>query len=150
MIVKSAFGAEQVFSGIVGSAVTMGIRRGVFANEVGIGTSAITGAVGEVENPVMQGLTNALSVFIGTFFVCTPSAIMMLMTGCYNVSDGKGGFLFEGLPGVEYGNGYVSAAINFRYSWNRKNLCCGCNFLLRFCCFTCLLSVLGIKSALYF
>ena len=112
LIVKSAFGAEQVFSGIVGSAVTMGIRRGVFANEVGIGTSAITGAVGEVENPVMQGLTNALSVFIGTFFVCTPSAIMMLMTGCYNVSDGKGGFLFEGLPGVEYGNGYVSAAIN--------------------------------------
>lgn len=78
LIVKSAFGAEQVFSGIVGSAVTMGIRRGVFANEVGIGTSAI----------------------------------MMLMTGCYNVSDGKGGFLFEGLPGVEYGNGYVSAAIN--------------------------------------
>ena len=40
----------------------------MFANEVGIGTSAITGAVGEVENPVMQGLTNALSVFIGTFF----------------------------------------------------------------------------------
>ena len=111
-LVGALFRAEQVFSGIVGSAVTMGIRRGVFANEVGIGTSAITGAVGEVENPVMQGLTNALSVFIGTFFVCTPSAIMMLMTGCYNVSDGKGGFLFEGLPGVEYGNGYVSAAIN--------------------------------------
>ncbi len=112
LIVKSAFGAEQIFGGIVGSAVTMGIRRGVFANEVGIGTSAITGAVGEVRNPVMQGLTNALSVFIGTFFVCTPSAIMMLMTGCYNVTDGKGGFLFEGLPGVEYGNGFVSAAIN--------------------------------------
>lgn len=112
LIFKSAFGADQIFGAIFGSAVTMGIRRGVFANEVGIGTSAITGAVGEVANPVMQGLTNALSVFIGTFFVCTPSAIMMLMTGCYNVSDGNGGFLYEGLPGVDYGNGFVSAAIN--------------------------------------
>mgnify|MGYP004458543541 CR=1 FL=1 len=112
LIFKSAFGADQMFGAILGSAVTMGIRRGVFANEVGIGTSAITGAVSEIANPVMQGLTNALSVFIGTFFVCTPSAIMMLMTGCYNVSDGKGGLLFEGLPGVGYGNGFVSAAIN--------------------------------------
>ncbi len=112
LIFKSAFGADQIFGAILGSAVSMGIRRGVFANEVGIGTSAITGAVGEVANPVMQGLTNALSVFIGTFFVCTPSAIMMLMTGCYNVSDGTGGLLYEGLPGVEYGNGFVSAAIN--------------------------------------
>ena len=112
LIFRSAFGTEQVFGAIVGSAVTMGIRRGVFANEVGIGTSAITGAVSEIPNPVMQGLTNALSVFIGTFFVCTPSAIMMLMTGCYNVSDGNGGLLYEGLPGVEYGNGFVSAAIN--------------------------------------
>ncbi len=112
LIFKSAFGVDQVFGAIVGSAVTMGIRRGVFANEVGIGTSAITGAVSEIENPVMQGLTNALSVFIGTFFVCTPSAIMMLMTGCYNVSDGSGALLYEGLPGVEYGNGFVSASIN--------------------------------------
>lgn len=112
LIFKSAFGVDQVFGAIVGSAVTMGIRRGVFANEVGIGTSAITGAVSEIENPVMQGLTNALSVFIGTFFVCTPSAIMMLMTGCYNVSDGSGVLLYEGLPGVEYGNGFVSASIN--------------------------------------
>ena len=37
---------------------------------------------------------------------------MMLMTGCYNVSDGSGALLYEGLPGVEYGNGFVSASIN--------------------------------------
>lgn len=34
-------------------------------------------------------------------FVCTPSVIMMLMTGCYNVQNPAGGFLYEGLPGVE-------------------------------------------------
>ena len=112
LIFRSAFGTHQVFSAIVGSAVSWGIKRGVFANEVGVGSSAVTAAVGEVNHPVKQGLSNALSVFIGTFFVCTTSAVMMLMTGCYNVSDGAGGVLYEGLPGVAYGNDYVSAAIN--------------------------------------
>ncbi|MDO4275579.1 MAG: alanine/glycine:cation symporter family protein [Eubacteriales bacterium] len=112
LIFKSAFGTDQVFSAIVGSAISWGIKRGVFANEVGVGSSAVTAAVGEVSHPVKQGLSNALSVFIGTFFVCTTSAIMMLMTGCYNVSDGAGGFLYEGLPGVAYGNDFVSSAID--------------------------------------
>lgn len=112
LIFKSAFGTEQVFSAIVGSAISWGIKRGVFANEVGVGSSAVTAAVGEVSHPVKQGLSNALSVFIGTFFVCTTSAIMMLMTGCYNVSDGAGGLLYEGLPGVAYGNDFVSSAID--------------------------------------
>lgn len=67
----------------------------MFANEVGVGSSAVTAAVGEVSHPVKQGLSNAVSVFIGTFFVCTTSAIMMLMTGCYNVSDGADGLLYE-------------------------------------------------------
>jgi AGCS family alanine or glycine:cation symporter len=112
LIFKSAFGTDQVFSAIVGSAVSWGIKRGVFANEVGVGSSAVTGAVGEVSHPVKQGLSNALSVFIGTFFVCTTSAVMMLLTGSYNVSDNKGGLLYEGLPGVEFGNDYVSSAID--------------------------------------
>ena len=112
LIFTSAFGTDQVFSAIAGSAVTWGIKRGVFANEVGVGSSAVTAAVGEVSHPAKQGLSNALSVFIGTFFVCTTSAIMMLITGCYNVSGGSGEMLYEGLPGVAYGNGFVSEAID--------------------------------------
>lgn len=112
LIICSAFGTDQVFAAIVGSAVSMGIKRGVFANEVGVGSSAVTAAVGEVSHPVKQGLSNALSVFIGTFFVCTTSAVMMLMTGCYNVSNGADDLLYEGLPGVAYGNGFVASAID--------------------------------------
>ncbi len=112
LIVHSAFGADAAFGGILGATITWGMKRGVFANEVGIGTSAITGAIGDVDHPVEQGLLNALSVFIGTFFVCTPSAIMMLVTGCYNVVSPEGVLLYEGLPGVEYGNGFVMAAID--------------------------------------
>ncbi|MEG1383715.1 MAG: alanine/glycine:cation symporter family protein [Oscillospiraceae bacterium] len=112
LIFKSAFGAEQIFAGITGATISWGIKRGVYANEVGLGTSAVTAAVGEVSHPAKQGLTGALSVFIGTFFVCTTSAIMMLMTGCYNVVDGAGTMIYEGLPGVAYGSAFVSAAID--------------------------------------
>ncbi len=112
LIFRSAFGADQVFGAITGAAVSWGIKRGVFANEVGIGTSAITGAVSEVTHPAKQGLTNAMSVYVGTFLVCTTSAIMMLMTGMYNVVDENGNVIYEGLAGVAYGNGYVSASID--------------------------------------
>lgn len=112
LIFKSAFGVDPIMGAIVGTAITRGVQRGVFANEVGQGTSAITAATSTVNHPAKQGLIGSLSVFIGTFFVCTPSVIMMLMTGCYNVQNPAGGFLHEGLPGVDAGNGYVSAAIN--------------------------------------
>ena len=112
LIFQSAFGVNQIMGAIVGTAITRGIQRGVFANEVGQGTSAITAATAEISHPAKQGLIGSLSVFIGTFFVCTPSVIMMLMTDSYNVSDSTGKLIFEGLPGVDAGNGYVSSAIN--------------------------------------
>lgn len=112
LIVKSAFSMDAVFGGIAGSAITWGIKRGVYANEVGIGTSAITSASAEASHPAKQGLISGLSVYIGTIFVCTTSAIMMLMTGCYNVQGADGELIYEGIKGVAYGNGFVSGAIN--------------------------------------
>lgn len=112
LIFKSAFGVHPVMGAIVGTAITRGVQRGVFANEVGQGTSAVTAATSTIDHPAKQGLIGSLSVFIGTFFVCTPSVIMMLMTGCYNVQGTDGVLLHEGLPGVAAGNGYVSASIN--------------------------------------
>lgn len=112
LIFRSALGVDPIMGAIIGTAITRGVQRGVFANEVGQGTSAITAATSTVNHPAKQGLIGSLSVFIGTFFVCTPSVIMMLMTGCYNVQNPQGGFLYEGLPGIEAGNGYVSSAIN--------------------------------------
>ncbi len=112
LIVKSALSTDAMFGAIAGSAISWGIKRGVYANEVGIGTSAITSASAEVSHPAKQGLVAGLSVYIGTIFVCTTSAIMMLMTGCYNVQGENGGLIYEGLPGKTYGNKFVSEAIN--------------------------------------
>ncbi len=112
LIFKSAFGADAIFGGIMGQAVSWGIKRGVFANEVGVGSSAITSAAADVKHPVTQGYIGALSVFMGTFFVCTTSAIMIIITDSYNVVDKLGNTVVEYLPGVEYGNAYVINAVN--------------------------------------
>lgn len=48
LIVKSALSTDAMFGAIAGSAISWGIKRGVYANEVGIGTSAITSASAEV------------------------------------------------------------------------------------------------------
>lgn len=112
LIFRSAFGRDSVMGAIMGQAVIWGIKRGVFANEVGIGSSAITSASAEVKHPVTQGFIGALSVFMGTFFICTTSALMILITNSYNVVSPNGRLLVEHLPGIEYGNPYVISAIN--------------------------------------
>ena len=112
LIVKSAFGKDAVMGAIMGQAVIWGIKRGVFANEIGIGSSAITSGSAEVNHPVTQGMIGGLSVFMGTFFICTTSAVMILITNSYNVVDNVGNTIVEYLPGVEYGNAYIINAIN--------------------------------------
>ncbi len=112
LIIKSAFGKDAIMGAIMGQAVIWGIKRGVFANEIGIGSSAITSGSAEVAHPVTQGMIGGLSVFMGTFFICTTSAIMILITNSYNVVDKLGNVVVEYLPGIEYGNAYVINAVN--------------------------------------
>lgn len=112
MIVQSAFSVQPIFGALAGAALSKGVMRGVFANEAGQGTSAIMAGSADVSHPVKQGLASCLSVYAGTILVCTTSAFMILLTGCYNVVGPAGGFLFEGMPGKEYGVAYVHGAID--------------------------------------
>jgi len=83
-IVKSAFGLDQAFGGLVGSAIIMGVRRGVFSNEAGLGSAPNVASVAKVGHPVAQGVVQALSVFIDTFVICTCTALMILLSGFYS------------------------------------------------------------------
>ncbi|RRD63219.1 alanine/glycine:cation symporter family protein [Fretibacterium sp. OH1220_COT-178] len=112
LIFKSAFGAEQAFSGIVGSAISWGVKRGIFSNEAGDGTGALVSSAAVGSHPAKQGLIQALSIFITTIVVGTATSFMILVTGAYNVSDGAGGMIVENLPGIEYGILYTQEAIN--------------------------------------
>ncbi len=101
LIFSSAVGKNAMFGGIVGSAIIWGVKRGIFSNEAGQGTGPQAAAAAEVRHPAQQGLVQAFSVYVDTLFVCSATGFMILMTGTYNVADGKGGFLVNNLPGIE-------------------------------------------------
>jgi AGCS family alanine or glycine:cation symporter len=82
-IIKSAFGLDQAFGGLIGSAIIMGVRRGVFSNEAGLGSAPNVASVATINHPVTQGAVQALSVFIDTFVICTSTALMILLSGFY-------------------------------------------------------------------
>jgi len=111
LIFKSAFGLEPAFGGILGYAISWGVKRGIYSNEAGQGTAPHAAAVAEVSHPAKQGLVQAFSVYVDTLFVCSTTAFMLLITGKYNVYNPKGGFIVENLPGMDIGPGYTQRAL---------------------------------------
>ena len=59
----------------------LGIKRGLFSNEAGVGSAPNASASAEVSHPVKQGLVQILSVFIDTFLVCSATAFMCMSSG---------------------------------------------------------------------
>ncbi|MCB0494762.1 MAG: alanine:cation symporter family protein [Cyclobacteriaceae bacterium] len=111
LIIKSAFGAEQAFAGILGMAISWGVKRGIYSNEAGQGTAPHAASAAEVSHPAKQGLVQAFSVYVDTLFVCTATAFMILFTEQYNVVNPEGGFIVENLPGVAFGPEYTQHAV---------------------------------------
>jgi len=112
LIFKSAFAMDSAFGGIVGIAVSWGVKRGIYSNEAGQGTGPMAAATAEVSHPAKQGLVQAFSVYFDTWFVCTATALMILVTGAYNVVDPSGGFIVEHIPGVETGPAFTQMAVD--------------------------------------
>jgi alanine or glycine:cation symporter, AGCS family len=81
LIFSDAFSAKAGF----GAAIGWGVKRGIYSNEAGQGTGPHAAAAAEVDHPAQQGLVQAFSVYIDTLFVCTATALMILITQQYNV-----------------------------------------------------------------
>lgn len=80
-IFRSAFDFEAIFGGFTGSCVMLGIKRGLFSNEAGVGSAPNASASADVKHPVKQGLVQVLSVFIDTVLVCSATAFMCMCSG---------------------------------------------------------------------
>ena len=123
LMFKAAFGQEQMYAGIVGAMISWGVKRGLYSNEAGQGSGPIVAAAAECSHPVKQGLVQVLSVYIDTLVVCTISALIIILTGMYNVSDAAGNLITEGIPGREYGILWVQDALNNALgTWSGKLL----------------------------
>ncbi len=112
LIFSSAFGLDSAMGGIVGAAVSWGVKRGIFSNEAGQGSGPHASSAAAVSHPAKQGLVQAFSVYIDTWFVCTATGLMILTTGCYNVIDPAGTEIFSGLSGIQAGPTYTQAAVD--------------------------------------
>lgn len=91
-IVKGAFGMRAVGGGIVGSgiayAMQWGMKRGVFSNEAGLGSSVMVHSSSNVREPVVQGMWGIFEVFADTIIVCTLTAFAVLSSGLVNLDTG--------------------------------------------------------------
>ena len=99
-IFREAFDVQAIMGGFAGSAVVIGIKRGLFSNEAGMGSAPNASASAEVPHPVNQGLVQIISVFIDTILICSSTAMMLL------TSD------VEGIAGKLDGIPYVQQAIS--------------------------------------
>ena len=92
-IIKGAFGMRAVGGGIVGSGVAMalqwGMKRGVFSNEAGLGSSVMVHSSSNVREPVVQGMWGIFEVFADTIVVCTLTAFAVLSSGLVDLETGK-------------------------------------------------------------
>lgn len=95
MIFTDAFAAENFkgdafFGGVVGGLILLGIKRGAFSNEAGIGTAPLAHGAAKTDEPVREGLVAMLGPAIDTLIVCTLTALAILVTGVWETTSDNG------------------------------------------------------------
>ena len=112
LIFASAFDFQSIFGGFAGSVVMLGIKRGLFSNEAGMGSAPNAAATASVSHPVKQGLVQSLSVYIDTLVICTCSAMMVLI---FYVQNPDAAQALNGMPLVQMAvnNSVGEAGIHF-------------------------------------
>lgn len=111
LIFTSAFGLDAAFGGILGAAISWGVKRGIYSNEAGQGTAPHAASAAEVSHPAKQGLVQAFSIYVDTLFVCSATAFMILITGMYNVKPDGAAPIVNNLGDVEPGPIFTQQAV---------------------------------------
>ena len=90
VIFADAFNFKAIGSGIAGSCLMYGIKRGLYSNEAGVGSAPNAAAAAQTSHPVKQGLIQMLSVYIDTILICSATAFMCLMSGVPITAEAAG------------------------------------------------------------
>ncbi|MDR0959557.1 MAG: alanine:cation symporter family protein [Propionibacteriaceae bacterium] len=77
----SAFDFQAIFGGFVGSVIMLGVKRGLFSNEAGMGSAPNAAAAAHTSHPAKQGFVQVVSVFIDTMIICSTTAFLVLTSG---------------------------------------------------------------------
>ncbi len=95
LIFTDAFAAnhytgDPMFGGVLGALIVLGIKRGAFSNEAGLGTAALAHGAAKTSEPIREGLVAMLGPFIDTIIVCTLTALAILVTGVWQTTGSNG------------------------------------------------------------
>ncbi|WP_417200878.1 alanine/glycine:cation symporter family protein [Bizionia sp.] len=86
----SFYKGDTFLGGVIGGLMLLGIRRGAFSNEAGIGTAPMAHGAAKTSEPVREGLVAMLGPAIDTLVVCTLTALAILVTGVWQTTDANG------------------------------------------------------------
>lgn len=90
-IIKSAFTPQAAAGGFLGASVTQiiryGLARGMYSNEAGLGSAAITHAGAQVNHPVEQSLWAPVEIFLDTIIICTISGLIIVISGAWTSGE---------------------------------------------------------------
>ncbi|WP_055436780.1 alanine/glycine:cation symporter family protein [Lacinutrix algicola] len=95
LIFTDAFAAENYkgdafLGGLLGGLIVLGVRRGAFSNEAGIGTAPLAHGAAKTNEPIREGLVAMLGPAIDTLIVCTLTALAILVTGVWQTTEANG------------------------------------------------------------
>ncbi|MDO5688743.1 MAG: alanine/glycine:cation symporter family protein [Tissierellia bacterium] len=111
LMIDSAFNPKSFLGGMLGSAITWGVKRGLYSNEAGLGSATCAAGSSDVSHPAQEGLTQALAVYFDTLIICLIGAVTIIATNSYNVIDGSGEMIVSNIPEISVGVLYVQTAI---------------------------------------
>ena len=84
------YAGEPFLGGMLGGLIILGIRRGAFSNEAGIGTAPMAHGAAKTAEPVREGLVAMLGPAIDTLIVCSLTGMAILVTGVWQTHDVNG------------------------------------------------------------
>ena len=106
LIITDAFTGQALAGGAIGTVIMIGVRRGAFSNEAGIGTESMAHGAARTNEPIREGLVAMIGPIIDTLLVCTCTALVILVSGAWQAEGALDGVsltaqAFElALPGI--------------------------------------------------
>ena len=132
LIFTEAFSLKAGIGGLIGGVIVIGVQRGMFSNEAGVGSMPNVVSAAKVKHPAEQGLIQSLGVFIDTLVVCSATAFIVLLFGDYQSFGTTGVQLVQDILGA----GFLGAAAPYLIAF----------FTLVFA-FTCIISYYSMGEA---
>lgn len=111
MIFADAFSMDAAIGGGIGTAIMVGLRRGVFSNEAGLGSIPNIAGMSSTTHPAKQGFIQSFGVLVDTMVVCTITALVVLSYGDWSEISALSTFSEGGAP-------LIQSIVSISFPWD--------------------------------